>query len=200
LPQILILVIKICSLKIIGKRHWKNFRVRKAPNSRSFLPINFFTENLFKPISTNLEWTLILLFLVYPTHIDLVEKIFSDVMEAFFCTFWIKMLKKRKIFKQFAKSENLLFCQVIILRLEPIEIIETYKNFVPLLSVGAYYNGPKNWQTLMLGVRVCPQHGPVACNKVSKNWQTLMPGVCLCVHNMDRVPTTRSLRIGKLQC
>ncbi len=44
----------------------------------------------------------------------------------------------------------------------------------------AYYKGSKKWQTLMLGVCVCPQHWPIAYYKGSKNWQTLMLGVRVC--------------------
>ncbi len=86
--------------KFKGKRHWK------------------FVQAHFNEFGINLN-----IAFGYP-HIDLLEQIFLDVIEALAAHF---ECIKRKISKHFAKSDNLLFCQAIILRLEPIEITKGIK-------------------------------------------------------------------------
>jgi hypothetical protein len=96
----------------------------KSTNSRSLLLLTFLQKICSSPFQR--IWNKPK-FCFFGPHIDLLEKIF-------FFRYWNHFLyilnayaqKTEHFFKHFAKSENLLFCQTIILRLEPIEMTKKY--------------------------------------------------------------------------
>ncbi len=135
--------IKNTQQKLKAKNHEKMHKNEKTQNSHSFLALAFFRGICLSRHQR--IWNQHKILRVFDTHIDIFpEKIFLGHISTF-CNLKMQMRKKLYIFKNFAKSKKLIFCQYLSISVWfLLKFQKKYKIEAPYwLHSGAVANTPR---------------------------------------------------------